>query len=486
MRIANRFLALALAGLLTLMVGACATQASSATSAPVPRPHDLRHFTVDVAALPFEAVAGSSVTTDRWWGVEGGAGYRIEVPEHWNGRLVMYAHGYRGDGESLTPAAPHARRELIEAGYAWAASTYSANNYDVRAGIEDTNALALAFTRIALANHRTLAAPERIYIIGHSMGGHIAAAAVEAETLASERHKVRYAGAMPMCGVVGDFELFNYYAAYSLAAQKLAGDGPVEFPARHWSERVPALIGRLFASFPSEASPQTPIAIKDTPAARELKAIVMNLSGGARPIFEEGFARASNASAWFALGLDTSASGLLLHRPQSTERITYRFTSAATPTAEEIAFNRSMPRITPEADANPRQPGALRYVPLVNGEVAVPVLTLHNLGDVFVPFRMEQVYRERIAKHGNSRLLVQRAIRSPLHCDFTAAEEDAGFRALVAWVEHGTRPAGDEVIDAHALADPAYGCAFTDNRTGPEDGREGEVRAAMPACPAHP
>ncbi len=483
MGIAGRFLNVALAALVALVLGSAATDATTVAAPPV-RPHDTRHFTVDVGALPFEAVADSTVHTDRWWGVEGGAGYRVEVPEHWNGRLVMYAHGYRGNGDTLTPAAPHARRELIEAGYAWAASSYSANNYDVRAGIEDTNALALAFTRIARANGRALAAPERIYIIGHSMGGHIAAAAVEAETLASERHKVRYAGAMPMCGVLADFELFNYYAAYSLAAQKLSGEGAVEFPAAHWDERAPKIIGRLFASFPSDQAPTTPIVIRDTPEARELKAIVMNLSGGERPVFEQGFALSSNASAWFALGLDTSASGLLLHRPQSTEHVTYRFSSAAAPTEEELAFNRSMPRIVPEPDANPRQPGALRYVPLTNGEISVPVLTLHNLGDVFVPFRMEQVYRERVEKHGNGRFLVQRAIRSPLHCDFTAAEEDAGFRALVAWVEHGTRPAGDEVTNASTLADPGYGCAFTDNRTGSEDGREGELRATMPACPA--
>lgn len=82
-----------------------------------------------------------------------------------------------------------------EKGCAWAASSYSKNYYDVRVGIEDANALTLAFNAIATANGRTLAAPSKTFTTGHSMGGHIAAAAVEAETQSQARNKVRYAGA---------------------------------------------------------------------------------------------------------------------------------------------------------------------------------------------------------------------------------------------------------------------------------------------------
>ena len=477
---------LALAALSASLTAACAgTPVDSTRPAGAPtRPHDQRHFSVDEAQLPFAAVEHSGAVTDRWWGVENGAGYRLEVPRNWNGRLVMYAHGYRGAGEVLTPASPHFRRELVEAGYAWAASTYRANDYDVRAGIEDTNALALAFTRIAAGNGRELQSPSRIYIVGHSMGGHIAAAAVEAETLARAHNKVHYAGSMPMCGVLGDLELYDYFVAYSLAAEQLSGVGPVAFPAVDWAERAPRILATLFSSFPTEAAPTAPVVLRDTPAARELKAIVMNLSGGPRPIFEEGFARSSNGSAWSTFGLTRDAGGILLHGPETTEHTLYRFTDAARPSPEELAFNRQIARARPEANANPLQPDGLRYVPPVTGEVHTPVLTLHNLGDLFVPFNMEQIYHRRVADHGNSRWLVQRAIRSPLHCDFTAAEESTAFSALVAWVEDGKKPAGDDVMTKAVVASPAYGCAFTDNRTGPEDPGEAEVRAAMPACPA--
>ena len=48
----------------------------------------------------------------------------------------------------------------------------------MRAGVEDTNALALAFTQIAAERGQVLPAPRRFFISGISMGGHIAGAAL--------------------------------------------------------------------------------------------------------------------------------------------------------------------------------------------------------------------------------------------------------------------------------------------------------------------
>jgi len=94
--------------------------------------------------------------SDRWFGVLGGARYRIEVPsgEDWNGMVVMWAHGFRGEGPTLFVDNPPMREYLLANGYAWAASSYSTTYYDVRAGVEDTNALALAFNNIAEENGR--------------------------------------------------------------------------------------------------------------------------------------------------------------------------------------------------------------------------------------------------------------------------------------------------------------------------------------------
>jgi hypothetical protein len=133
----------------------------------------------------------------------------------------------------------------------------------------------------------------------------------------------------------------------------------------------------------------------------------------------------------------------------------------------------------------------LRWVPKINGEVRIPVVSLHTLGDLFVPFSMQQVYRQRVEARGNGQWLVQRAIRGASHCDFTVAEQVEAFDAMVAWEQGGPRPAGDDVLTAATVAQPTYGCTFTRNTLGQDD--TGTVRAlragiaqTTPACPATP
>ena len=71
------------------------------------RAHDSRVFTADATVTTFAAMAtaaGDTIdvsTTSRWAGVLNGAAYRVEVPANWNGKLVMYAHGYAGTGAAL-------------------------------------------------------------------------------------------------------------------------------------------------------------------------------------------------------------------------------------------------------------------------------------------------------------------------------------------------------------------------------------------------
>src|SRR5688500_8920384 len=86
---------------------------------------------------------------------------------------------------------------------------------------------------------------------------------------------------------------------------------------------------------------------------------------------------------------------------------------------------------------------------------------MHTLGELFVPFHMEQIYARRAAVHGNDDLLVVRAIRNTGHCGFTLTEQIQGFADMVTWVETGVRPGGDDVLDPADVADPDFGCAFT-------------------------
>lgn len=440
------------------------------------RVEDTRTFTVDAATLPFTALPMASAETDRWSGVLDGAGYRVEVPKNWNGTLVMYAHGFRGGIPNLTVSNPSIRRRLIEGGYAWAASSYSANYYDVRAGIEDTNKLALAFTRIAAENGRTLVEPTKRYIMGHSMGGHVTGAAIEAETARTAKNKVHYDAALPMCGVVGDLELFNYYAGFQAASYYYS---KVPFPTMTVADFMPVrtqILGALFSSYPSAL----------TPAGETFRSFVRNLTGGARPMFDLGFAVDSNwAALWTTYNTDGTVDGVLTMPISRTEGVEYQLDSDPALSADERTLNQEIKRLDGKPElANPLRSDGLRWVPLVNGEFDIPVVTLHTLGDLFVPFSMEQFYRQRATMKGNGERLVQRAIRGSTHCEFTVAEQVDAFDALVKWEREGVKPDGDEVLDRSVIASDTYGCKFTRNALGLDDSPAlATARAAAPACP---
>ena len=459
------------------------------------RAQDTRTFNVaDPTATTFAAMPaqpGDVVdmsTTSRWAGVLNGAAYRVEVPADWNGKLVMYAHGYAGTGAALNVGGPTIRRYLVQNGYAWAASSYAKNYYDVRAGVEDTNALALEFTKIALANTRALAAPTKIYITGHSMGGHITAAAIEDEAAATAVHKVKYAGAVPMCGVVGDTELFNEFAAMQVTAQALAG--VPAYPTEKWTDIQALVTNTLFSKFTT--TPAFPAAsIIPTATGVKYLSVLQNLTGGPRPMFDQGIAYGQafpSAYGTFVADPATpvgSVSGILNKNVLDTTGFTYTIDGD---TAGSTALNASAQKIAPAADANRLRTDGLRWIPKVNGEFKIPVVSIHTLGDLFVPFSMEQVYQKRAAAKGNSAWLVQRAIRGISHCDFTIAEQVSAFDDMIKWEAGGAPPAGDDVVTAATVAAPTYGCTFTKNTPGPDDsagtlGLRQIIANTTPPCP---
>ena len=396
-------------------------------------------YFVDETKLPFNALTGT--TTTRLWGVHGGAGYRIEVPQEWNGELVLYAHGFRGGGLELTVSNHPIRAWLISHGYAWAASSYATNGYDVTQGVKDTHDLGTLFNGL-------VAKPGRTYFTGTSMGGHITGVAIE-------QYRNAYDGAMPMCGVMGDNKLFDYFADNHLVAHALAGiDVPYPFPPDYAATTLPQLRALFGAPFPSTL----------TPLGEKYANAVENLSGGNRPMFEQAY-RFSATGGNF---LFSQGGG----QPGTRTNIDTVYQLDADPglSSEEIALNNSIRRIDLVPNARHRE--GLAGVPAINGDFTIPVLSMHTLGDLFVPFSMEQIYARRAASNGNADRLVTRAIRDVNHCGFSTAEMERGFSDLVNWVTTGTKPAGDDILTPATVADPNFGCQFSS-----------PGHALAPACP---
>ena len=406
--------------------------------------HDRNDYEVELDA-DFEALDGATA----YQGVLAGSAYKIEVPDNWNGVLVMWAHGYRGaasTGATTLFADEHPlRAPLIANGFAWAASSYAKNDYNVGQGVLDTHKLAKHFGSIAGTQ------PDQTYITGASMGGHVTAVSIE-------KFPQTYAGAMPICGVLGDVELFDFFADFNLAAQEL-GDAsqtgyPVADPAAYLGADIPQMKAEL------EALPGGwPVALNAD--GQDLKALTELRSGGERPNFDQAwyFWNAPAGDFLFELAVDTRTipvNGDLVDNAD----VVYQFDTDPALSGHEQEFNGDVLRL--ERDPQSVASRGIAGLPPVTGDIDRPVLTLHNLGDLFVPFHMETIYADRVAEHGKSDLLVQRAIRGVDHCDFTGVELMTAFTDLVAWVNTGVKPEGDDVSDPVAVASPDFGCAFTD------------------------
>lgn len=402
-------------------------------------------YFVDEGKLPFEALPGATA----YWGVHTGAGYRIEVPDNWNGNLVIWAHGYIGTGLELTVEEHPLRPLLITYGYAWAASSYSRNDYDVSTGVQDSHALTKRFNGI-------VGKPDRVYMSGASMGGHITAVAIE-------QYPKTYDGALAICGSLADFEQLDYLMDFNVAAQQL-GLGVSTFPVEPISYLfglVPIIKGNLEAFTDS-----WPFVLNS--AGENLKNLTELRTGGIRPNYDNAwlfwnFPAALGGPGDFLFELGTLGNTLVRSPGVAVDNhdVVYQFDDDPNLSPDEAAFNDLVFRQT--ADPQARNKNGLAQLPVTTGDIRVPFVTVHNLGDLFVPVLNEIEYARRVAARGNADLLVQRAVRGVGHCDITAMEFSTAFVDLINWVEAGVKPKGDDWLDSAAVASPTFGCEFNDH-----------------------
>lgn len=455
---------------------------SASASQGKPVPQDDRVFPAGNSGA-FEPIPG--LTAELKQGVDShGAIYRYEVPVAWNGDLVMYAHGFRGcvaDPATgalvpLTVDNPPLREYYLLRGYAWAASSYSKNCYDVKDGVESTNRLARIFAR-------EVGQPEKTLITGFSMGGHVTGAAIEmfpniqcpdgrrgricerfARILGKLSGGIAYDGAAPACGVMGDEALFDYFGDFAYGAEALAAAvNPLvqsQFPPPddYGTTTLPLVISTLFANggagFPSDLTPQ----------GEKLKDLTRVISGGERPIFEFAFAGFQPLLFSFA-GSDGTVDGVVSGNIYDNIGKVYQLDADPALNADEQLLNDTIIRLRQNPRVNHPRFLQLERVPIITGRIAIPVLTTHTLGDLFVPISMQQIYAREVAAQGRSEYLVTRATRAISHCEYSPEELIRTFDDLVQWVETGVKPAGDDLLDPAAMANPFFGCQFTEGST---------------------
>jgi hypothetical protein len=101
-------------------------------------------------------------------------------------------------------------------------------------------------------------------------------------------------------------------------------------------------------------------------------------------------------------------------------------------------------RLHPAKDS--RSPSANPVYAERTGQLKAPLITVHETGDAWMPLSLEQSYRRRTIAAGTDHLLVQRVTRGPGHCAFDGATIAQAFDDLVAWIERGVRPIGEDVL----------------------------------------
>jgi len=347
-----------------------------------------------------------------------GSLYEIEVPDQWNGELVMYAHGFNGYEPFLIVAPPALRRTFVQEGFAWAASSFSDNGYDPQSGVDDTLALLDYF-------RQTVGRPSRVYLDGASMGGHVVVSSLE------ERPGV-YSGALSECGVVAGVEEMDFLLSYAAVGQYLAGQSLL--PVSDISAYKQKLNAQVVPALGDPATKRL------TRAGRAFESVIENLTGGPRPFRHQGFLDRFPGD--FTTTYDDLGRQTLAARAATNTTQPYAIAGGFGLSNEQLNSGVYRQGADPSARNTETQPA---FAPLT-GHITSPLLTLHTTGDGFVPFSAEQDYRRAVDAAGAGELLVQRAIRRPDHCEFTDSERRQAWDDLVAWVEQGVKPAGDDVL----------------------------------------
>ena len=351
----------------------------------------------------------------------GDADYIIQVPENWHGGLVVFAHGIqRGPGRGdvrILPIASH----VLGQGHAWIASGYRAREYQPHLFIEDLVALRDLFLK-------EVGRPRWTVIYGQSMGGHIITASLE-------QHPELYQGGLAECGLVDGIGVADYLTAYSAAAELISGVPILDAPDRL---AFGSLLGGLVRA----------LGMPDgyTAQGRQFDSVVKYLMGADRagndlPLRLQGLrARYLLNVIYRPKDLENETNPGL--RAASTVHIKYRIDPGLGLTEDEL--NAKVRRIQPFKGARSANPVYAEPT----GRITVPLLTLHETGDAWVPLSLEQSYKRRTIAAGTDHLLVQRVVRGPGHCSVDGDTRRQAFDDLVRWIEHGVRPDGEDVLAA--------------------------------------
>jgi hypothetical protein len=387
-----------------------------------------------------------------------GAAYEIKLPQHWNGTLLLYSHGYRfaqpappdfaavdtkaqvsSTDEDGTGADPLSQ-DLLAAGYALAGSAYKSNGWAVADGVQAGDDLHAKFVSL-------VGTPLRTYVWGDSLGGLIT------EILA-EQNPTWVDGAAPMCGALAgpnvnfDLALDVEYAVKALIDPdlKLTGYTSAADASANW-QRAAQLVEKAAADVAGGGTAKVKARVEAL-----LTALAFGTSG--RYEIEQRVAGnpSDNTEADYATRI-------------STDEATAIATAGGNVSALLSKLN-AVPRVS----ADPAARAAFEKLGDTTGDLSLPTVTMHTEFDPLVIVQNEQVFAERVQSHNDNGKLVQLYIAPPAtypestgapygagHCVFSDQQREALVTTLDGWVRNGVYPVAAGVAARFGAGlDPSY------------------------------
>jgi pimeloyl-ACP methyl ester carboxylesterase len=393
--------------------------------------------------------AQASVTT-RVGTLKDGATYLMEVPSDWNGTLFLYSHGYVAPGNpnpAMDVGDAATRLYMLASGFALAGSSYATTGWAIHEALEDQIAVLDLFD--SMFGH-----PTSTIAWGHSLGGIITAGLIQ-------RNPKRFSAAQPMCGVLsGGVATWNTALDGTFAFKTLLAPATDQLQLVDIMDPVAnlTLAERILAA--EQATPQGRARIALAAALGDLPGWFVPTSP--EPSRTDFASQEANQFLWdqqvdfpfvFALRaeLEARAGGNVSwntgvdYRKQFEKSINRDEVWALYQTAG-LSLEGDLDALNDAAriKADPSAVDYLKQNIIFNGQIDIPVLTMHTKGDGLVVVENESAYKDVVDRvDDNRRLLRQTFVDRAGHCAFTPAETIAAVNTLLERLETGHWPSID-------------------------------------------
>ena len=390
--------------------------------------------TASTAAASSSSCGGSGAVSTVNGKLSDGATYLLQCPAGpWNGTLYLYSHGYVTPG-SKNPAQdvgdPVTGAWMLGHGYALAGSSYASTGWAIAQALPDQINTLNAFGSL-------YGQPKTTVAWGHSLGGIITAGLIQ-------DYPKRFDAALPMCGVLsGGVATWNTALDAEFAFQKLI-DPAVQIV------NITNPTANLQAAEAAAAQAQ------QTPQGRARLALVSALGdtpgwfdpASAEPAATDYAAQEQNQFDWgsqvtfpfvfaFRAELEARAGGnpswntgvnyvADLAKSVDLKEVKALYQAAGLSLGQDVRTLNSSPRVKANPDAEVYLIKNIAF----NGDISVPVLTMHTTGDGLVVPENEQAYRSAVDRAGRGNLLRQVFVHRAGHCTFTPAETVTAVQTL--------------------------------------------------------